>query len=240
MKLKMGLLLFLVQFFIGFISEAQETICHKYNVINPTQEPASGPRCRIVGETFYFEGAVTEDLYYELRDYHPGIKHLELNSYGGLVEAGYKIAELVREKNMTTNVRQNAKCASACTLIFQAGVKRSAHPSVRFLYHGARLSNLWVENWFEVRYEKGREQALGKLAQQFTEVQAETDKFLSLMIKYGMKSEFIDYYKSLSVSETWFQDGNFTRTQDLIISSPKLINYNIVEEFDFRTSFPEE
>lgn len=226
-------------FFVNTDVLAQETICHKYNAINPTQEPASGPRCRVIGDVFYFEGAVTEDLFYEIRDYHSNIKHIELNSYGGLVEAAYKIAELVRVKQITTNVRQNAKCASACTLIFQAGVQRSAHPSVRFLFHGARLSNLWVENWFEDRYEKGREQALKKLADQFSEVQIETEKFFSLMVQYGMKPDFINYYKSLGASETWFADGNFTRTQDLIVSSPKLINYNIVENFDYRTEFPE-
>jgi hypothetical protein len=233
------LLILCVQFFYVNDSSAQETICHKYNKINPTQEPASGPSCRVVGDTLYFEGAVTEDLFYELRDYHPNVKHLELNSYGGLVNAAYRISELVYDRKITTNVRKDARCASACTLIFQAGYRRSAHPSVRFLFHGARLSNLWVENWFEDRYEKGREQALEKLSIQFSEVEAETEHFFNQMIKYGMKPEFIEYYKSLPVSASWFPDGNFTRTKDLIISTPKLINYNIVQEFDFRSEFPE-
>lgn len=220
-------------------SYSQITICHKFNKINPTQEPANGPSCRVINDTFYFEGAVTEDLYYELRDYHPDIKHLELNSYGGLVEAAYKIAALVREKQLTTNVRKDAKCASACTLIFQAGVKRTAHPAVRFLYHGARLSNLWVADWVNGRLVAGREKSLNILARQFEEVENETQKFFSLMVSYGMDARFIDYYRNLPEAIDWFTNGNFTRTENLVISSPKLIDYKIVQNFDFRNQFPE-
>lgn len=218
---------------------SQETICHKYVVLNPTQEPAMGPRCRVVGDVFYFDGAVTEDLFYELRDFYPNVKTIELNSYGGLVEAGYKIAELVRERGISTNVRKDARCASACTLIYQAGVHRSAHPTVRFLYHGARLSSDWFPNWLDYRYEFGRQKGTDFVARQIQEVQEETEKFFSKMISYGMNPDFIKYYRSLPESKTWFQDGNFTRTQDLIIAAPKLINYQIVQDFDFRTSVPE-
>ena len=223
------------------LSEAfsQETICHKYVTVNPTQEPAMGPRCRVVGDVFYFDGAVTEDLYYELRDYYPQVKTLELNSYGGLVEAGYKIADLVRQRGISTNVRKNAKCASACTLIYQAGIHRTAHPSVRFLYHGARLSGDWFPNWLDYRYEFGRAKGLNFVAEQIEEVQAETDKLFLKLVSLGMSADFVQYYKSLPESKTWFEDGNFSHTQDLIISSPKLIKYNIVQDFDYRDTFPE-
>ncbi len=232
-------LLLTASFFISAPAFSQLTICHQFNKINPTQEPANGPSCRVVNDTFYFEGAVTEDLFYELRDYHPDIKHLELNSYGGLVEAAYKIAALVRERQITTNVRKDAKCASACTLIYQAGIKRTAHPSVRFLYHGARLSNLWVSDWVHDRLNVGREKSLKLLADQFDEVAFETKKFFGLMLSYGMDARFIDYYKNLPEAKDWFADGNFTRTENLIISSPKLIEYNIVQGFDFRNRFAE-
>ena len=61
---------------------SQESICHRYVKVNPAQEPADGPRCRVIGEVFYFDGAVTEDLFYELRDFYPQIKTIELNSFG--------------------------------------------------------------------------------------------------------------------------------------------------------------
>jgi hypothetical protein len=225
--------------FVAFQAYSQETICHRYNKLNPTQEPANGPRCRVVGDTFYFEGAVTEEMYYELRDYHPEIKRLELNSYGGLALPAYKIAELIRQRGILTNVRNGAKCASACTLIFQAGVERSAHPSVRFLYHAPRLSNLWSENWLETRNTVGRQKSLAELAKQFTETQNETERFFVMLVELGINPNFIERYKALPETSTWFLDGNLMRTENLIISAPRLIEYNVVQSFDFRSEVSE-
>ncbi len=218
---------------------AQETICHKYVQINPTQEPSMGPRCRVVGDVFYLDGMVGDEMFYELRDHAPHAKVIELNSYGGLVEPAYKIAELVRARGMHTNVRKGAKCASACTLIYQAGVRRTAYPLTRFLYHGARLSNAWVEHWLETRLEKGREKAREELALQFIEVKAETEKFFQQIIAYGAAPALVEKYRGLPIATDWFEDGNFTRTQDWIVRSTQLVNYNVVQEFDFRESVPE-
>ncbi len=232
------LILFFIQF-VAFQSYSQETVCHRFNKLNPAQEPSTGPRCRVVGETFYFDGAVTEEMYYELRDYHPHIKRLELNSYGGLVLSAYKIAELVRQRGISTNVRKQAKCASACTLIYQAGSVRSAHPSVRFLYHSPRLSNLWSENWLESRNSVGREKSLAELAKQFDETQIESARFFAMLIELGIHPKFIELYKALPETSTWFLDGNLMRTENLIISAPRLIEYNVVQSFDFRSEVSE-
>ena len=230
---------FFILFFLTANSFAQETICHKYNQVNPSAEPSMGPRCRVIKDTFYFDGMVTDEMFYELRDHHPNVRTIELNSYGGLVEPAYRIAKIVRERNIKTNVRKGAKCASACTLIFQAGVNRSAHPTVRFLYHAVRLSHLWVEDWVDSRLEKGREKSRDILAQQFIEIKEESDLFFQKLVEYGLDENFITYYRSLPEDPNWFENGNFTRTKDLIISSTKLFPYNVVEKFDFREEVPE-
>ncbi len=202
---------------------AQESLCSPLNQINPTQEPSDRPQCRIVGDTFYLEGVISEAFLTELRDFHPKIRHLELNSFGGSASAAYKIAALVREKKITTNVRKDAKCASSCTLVFQAGVKRSAHPLVRFLFNGARFPNFSVSS-------KVREQLL---------FSAETVKFFKQLLFYGMHSSFIDYYRKLPEFRSLQQKGTFSRAKQLIIESGKLIDYNIVQEFDFRSEVDE-
>lgn len=226
---------------MSFVCRAysQETICHRYVKVNPAQEPANGPRCRVIGEVFYFDGAVTEDLFYELRDHAPQVKNIELNSYGGNVVAAYKIAELVRERGLSTNVRKGAKCASACTLIFQAGIHRTAYPTTRFLYHAARLSSLWVGNWLDERTKDNKQKLLDRLAQQFIEVREETEKFFSLLIFYGLKPEFIRQYQKRPETSTWFIDGNFTRTDNWIISAAQLTQFNVVQGFDYRETVPE-
>jgi hypothetical protein len=217
-------------------SSMYDTICYKI-VVRPTQEPSFvGPRCRLEGDMLYIDGAITFDMYYEIK-YNTKIKRIELNSYGGMVEAGYEIAEIVRARGIETNVRKNAKCASACTLIFQAGVKRSAHQSVRFLYHGARLRDGWLDGWWYIRTEKGRQASVDYVSTQIAEVKAETEKLFSLYVKYGMTPDFIDSYKAMPIADDWFTDGNFSRTENLIISAKELTKFNVVQEFDTREDF---
>ncbi len=65
------------------------------------------------------------------------IKRIELNSGGGKLYAAIEIAEFVRKNNLETYVGSYRLCASACTIIFQAGVKRIAHETAYFMYHYA-------------------------------------------------------------------------------------------------------
>ena len=65
------------------------------------------------------------------------IKRIELNSIGGKLFDAFKIAKFVRENNLETYVGKYKTCASACTVIFQAGVKRVAHETAYFMYHYA-------------------------------------------------------------------------------------------------------
>ena len=65
------------------------------------------------------------------------IKRIELNSGGGKLFAAFKIAEFVRKNNLKTYVGEYQICASACTVIFQAGTVRIAHETAVFMYHYA-------------------------------------------------------------------------------------------------------
>jgi len=65
------------------------------------------------------------------------IKRIELNSVGGKLFAAFKIAEFIRKNNLKTYVGEYQICASACTVIFQAGIIRVAHETATFMYHYA-------------------------------------------------------------------------------------------------------
>lgn len=65
------------------------------------------------------------------------IKRIELNSGGGKLFAAFKIAEFIRKNNLKTYVGEYQICASACTVIFQAGTVRVAHETAVFMYHYA-------------------------------------------------------------------------------------------------------
>ena len=60
---------------------------------------------------------------------------VHLNSGGGLVDAAMKIADVVHKAGLTTRVPYRATCASACALVFAAGVNRIAHAESRIAVH---------------------------------------------------------------------------------------------------------
>lgn len=207
------------------------TICHRFVIIDPVQEPALIPKCRVENSVFYLEGLITAEMVFEIKVLYPYITAIELNSYGGLVKDAYELAQLIRERGLVTRVRAGARCASACTLLFQAGVRREAHPEVKFLYHGARLGSEWLINWLDFRYQFGRERALKFLAQEFSAVEAETAYFFNQLIDYGLDPEFIRWYRSQPEEPNWFERGNFTRTVDVILSAHQLQSWGVVTHF---------
>ncbi|MCX5478418.1 hypothetical protein OSH08_05350 [Kaistia geumhonensis] len=60
-----------------------------------------------------------------------------LESNGGLVEPALHIGELIRQRGLETAVAYDARCASACALIWLGGVKRNIFPSSRIGFHAA-------------------------------------------------------------------------------------------------------
>jgi hypothetical protein len=64
----------------------------------------------------------------------PGIR---LDSLGGKLMEAVKIADIVRESGMATAVDEAAECASACFIIFAAGIGKFAHYGARIGVHGA-------------------------------------------------------------------------------------------------------
>lgn len=206
-----------------------ETICYRQVQINPTQGPSLGPKCRVDGDVFYFEGAVTEEMYYEITVNYPNIKKIEFNSYGGLVNVAMRLAPYIREHHIATNVREGAKCASACTLLYQAGVIRTAHHSVRFLYHAPHLSEDWKLLFDESEYADSPAVQLEFIDKEISAINLETEAFFKKLEEYGLSKELFIDYKKLPNDNDWYQKGKFFQKIDYIIGFDKLKEYNAVQ-----------
>lgn len=74
----------------------------------------------------------------------PEMKVILLDSIGGDVDTGWKMAEMIRARGVDTRVEKS--CASACTYVFMGGVGRSATPDAKFQYHPATLA-VAPEGW---------------------------------------------------------------------------------------------
>jgi len=65
------------------------------------------------------------------------VASVRLNSEGGNLLEGARLADAVRSAKLSTNVGQDATCASACFLIFAAGETKYAYVRARIGVHGA-------------------------------------------------------------------------------------------------------
>jgi hypothetical protein len=85
---------------------------------------------------FSISGEIREALVDALAAMPAGqVDRVELSSRGGDFFAALHLSWIVRERGLATVVRYGADCFSACTVIFQAGRERVAHPTASFLYH---------------------------------------------------------------------------------------------------------
>ena len=69
------------------------------------------------------------------------VANVRLNSEGGNLLEGVKLADAIRFGKMSTNVGKNAICASACFLMFAAGNTKFAAFDARIGVHGASERN---------------------------------------------------------------------------------------------------
>jgi hypothetical protein len=226
---------FLLIFFAASTVEAQVSACYRYDILST---PASEVKvdffvkCMIKGDTLYLDGGVDELLIDELRIYAATpIKHISLNSGGGRVDDAFEIAHFIRENNITTHVREGGVCKSACTLLYQAGAKRTAHPSAIFMYHSARyiMQSSFQQKELNLCLKSPSEKCLRVIDEKTSRLREDTDKLFSFYQDYGISDDFYNLYKSLPDDEQWYKSGNYLRTVDWELTAEESMEYNIVE-----------
>lgn len=106
----------------------------------PPAEPARQPQLTVQGNVALLDGPIDFTSYEALKNTlaaSPNLTAITLESPGGRIPAARGLARLVREARLDTHVEQ--LCASACTLVFIAGQKRSLSPGAQLGFHGYRL-----------------------------------------------------------------------------------------------------
>lgn len=92
------------------------------------------------GNVLTFNGIVSWPIVADFErhlDADPNINVVVLNSPGGDTTAGRRVADLLRERQITTAVLES--CASACTLIFAGGPHRVIGPTAELGFHATSV-----------------------------------------------------------------------------------------------------
>lgn len=93
-----------------------------------------------IDDKIIISGRIDEDTLAQWKNLNlKGIRTVVLQSAGGKGNVGRQIAKQIRAMNLTTEIPEGSICASACTLMFQAGAKRKMHTRALLGYHGGRV-----------------------------------------------------------------------------------------------------
>ncbi len=132
----------------------------------------------------------------------PGIQTVVLNSTGGIVPAGYRIAAMIKARKLDTLTTSN--CASACTLAFAAGERR-------LLTKGARLGFHSETPVFNTE-EGSSPDMLTKLSKEHTS---------AYWRSAGVAEDFIARIFATPPEELWFPSYNELREANIVTGMAK-------------------
>lgn len=193
----------------------------------------------VIGDTLYIEGRIDSMIYdlFKSEGLEHKIKRIELNSYGG--DAGdftYMAAEIIRKHGMITSVRKGARCASSCTLLYQAGVRRVAHLSSWFGYHGTGNPSGEMDYLFNCL---GYGPAEGKLGSSeacallkdawYKACMDGTIALFGELVRYDAKSNLLTTYLQQPADENWLENRNILAIQNWVLSAKDSMAFNIVQ-----------
>ncbi len=232
----MGKVFFILVLLLGVKSQAMLTTCITYDVENSHPDDIRVSlfiKCMRKGPVLYVDGGIDPYLIDELRVFNEEpITTVYLNSGGGLVEDAIELAEFIRDNGITTIVRKNALCASACTLLFQAGVRRVAHPKARFMYHSARNLMIGLDKQQQIQscLESPNDLCMAEIEEKRQDLLDTTEGMFDLYEKWEASPKLREDYFSQPKQEAWWESGNYVGLLDWWLMAPSLRQYNVVTE----------
>lgn len=217
-----------------------EEACKKTKPSTPATEPCRARSLNFLevtptGKTLFVEGQ-TERQLYDILIEDRTINRIELNSYGGREMHSDILAELIRKRGITTSVREGAICASLCALVYQAGVKREAHVTAIFGYHGMQLLSL--QQMYEMkcvevsaRNKRAREQFCEEFRNNWiAECRTRTDGYHALIEQLGASPALYADFKNRPHDPEWEESGNCATVMPWELQAEEAVKYNIVLE----------
>jgi hypothetical protein len=111
----------------------------RYHPMTVYADPHLG-RIRAVGPMDFGSAEALQ----KVLDANPKINLIEMDSPGGFVVEGMRMADMVAQRKLDTTVLN--RCASACTLVFVTGQDRYLGPQARVGFHRSGRRNIFEDN----------------------------------------------------------------------------------------------
>ena len=131
------------------------------------------------------------------------IEMLILNSEGGLIEAGYDIADIVIDAELNTHVE--FICESACATVFLAGNKRSLELGAKIGFHSSYWAAEDIQEYFiSEKDTKGWETPFEFASWLYEDTQAEVFSVFEYLLERGVNAQFAIRTLKASSDSMWY------------------------------------
>ena len=208
------------------------------------QRQIQSPEIR--GEVLYIQGRIDSHIYdfisrgaTDLK----GVKTVELNSLGGNSTWSLEIARKIRALGVKTRISAGNVCASACVVIFSAGMGREAGRGTWLGIHGARQGAGYVVRFNDICFSNSGEEATfapdNAGCREFLEewhgaaMKLTVDSF-RLMESHGVLPTLRETYLGMAEDPNWYQEGNVLRKADWILPAEDAISFGLGTELTDR------
>ena len=153
---------------------------------------------------------VTEEIDYghaetllEILKANENIEMLILNSEGGLIEAGYDIADIVIDAELNTHV--DIICESACATVFLAGKKRSLELGAKIGFHSSYWAAEDIHEYFTSKKDiMGWETPFEFASWLYEDTQAEVFSDFEYLLERGVNAQFAIRTLKASSDNMWY------------------------------------
>jgi ATP-dependent protease ClpP protease subunit len=187
--------------------------------------------CYVVGDTLIVEGVIGEVTLEALRSPKNNIKKVYLNSPGGNTNIANVAAVYIRQNRIETYLAENSICASSCTLVYQAGITRSAYPRSRLLYHCVGLGG-FATMIFAQSCGTDLNNLTPSCAKDLQDFQDSstigTEKHFEQYLDYD-SADMFRFLMGQPDDKNWFEQGNFCKKK-VIISAEESMKLNVVQK----------
>jgi hypothetical protein len=232
----MPVFVFLALWLVGVPVWAFGSLCGTYDVENTHPEDLRTNlvlKCMHRGDSLFLDGVIDMELIFELDQFAEApIRYLYLNSTGGKVDNAFRVAEFIRENQITTVLRPGAQCMSACTLLFQAGQQRIAHPSATLMYHSTRFLQQSQEtrNFVRQCVRHPTPECDTFIGERRTLLQESTNQLFALYEEYGATDALYNDYQELPEVDEWIDQGNYLKMKNWYMTPDEALAYAIPTE----------
>ena len=134
---------------------------------------------------------------------NPDIKTLQLNSFGGLIEAAVYMSDIIIDYELDTHIV--GECISSCAILFIAGEKRTIQRGSWLGFHQSSWDKVSIEDYYENNKDEfGWENAFEYSSWIYKDTQKQIFRDMEYLLERGVEPLFAIKTMKADSKDMWY------------------------------------